>query len=428
MEKRSGKKNKAANSKQNYSSNIWWLGIVSLLADASSEMIAPVMPLFLSSVLGASGFLIGLIEGLGKAAERLLSFVFGWYSDKIGKRKPIVALGYFISAVMKGLFSFTNAWYEFLFVRLIERSGKSIRDAPRDALLAVLAGERLKERREGYALHRMLDTVGAIIGPILALLVISYLVSDFENTARTLFLISLIPGLIAVLVILFLVKEPPMDKNRDKKGLLKTLTFEFGDKYKLFLISVFPFFLLSPPLAFLYLQGSAAGLELSGVITLGLIYSVFYLLGAGSIGYFTRLTGIKIGKETGISLAFFLAFISFMMIAFFSSNSSLNVDIFSATNIIFIFAFLLYSIGIGILEVESKTYMSMIVDKKELGSALGVYQTTTGILIILSGLIFGLLWDYSHFVAFAVSGIASLISLIVFISTNKELKKVNKAT
>jgi MFS family permease len=124
--------------------NIFWLGLVSLFNDVSTEMLTPILPLFLSNVLGASGALIGLIEGVGNASEKILSVFSGWLSDRMSRRKPLVIFGYSLSTVMKGVYALTFVWYQMLFARFIERSGKAIHTPPRDALIAesIVTNER----------------------------------------------------------------------------------------------------------------------------------------------------------------------------------------------------------------------------------------------------------------------------------------------
>ena len=398
------------NGKDRYKNNVFWLGVVSLLADASSEMISAVMPLFLANTLGASGLIIGLIEGLGKAAERLLSFVFGWYSDRIGKRRPVIAAGYLLSTLMKGAFAFTSTWPQFLMVRTAERTGKAIRDAPRDALLAASTSSSIKGRRAGFALHRMLDTIGSIIGPLIALAVIAALATDFENTARTLFSLAVIPGLLAVLVILFLVKEPRIpESKRNHKSLKKSFSLNYGPQYRKFLFAMVPFFLFTPQIAFLYLQAQNTGLVLSSIVGLGFVFGIFYLIGAGSLSFISRYA--RIGKEKGVDLSLILMFAAFLIVALIQTINH-NVATYSIE--IFAFAFVLYSIGMGMFEVESKSYLSLLVKEKEMAGAFGSYQTVTGVMIILSGLIFGFLWDVSTTLSFYAAAFATLLAYVIF--------------
>lgn len=400
--------------KDNLKSNVFWLGVVSLLTDASSEMISVVMPLFLANVLGASGFIIGLIEGIAKASERLLSFVFGWFSDRIGKRKPVIAAGYLLSSMMKGVFAFTTNWLEFLVVRTLERTGKAIRDAPRDALLASSVGRSVKERRAGFALHRMLDTLGSIIGPIIALIFVASLAADFENTVRNLFVLSLIPGLLGVIVILIFVKDAELkEAQRNHKSVLKSFSLDYGDRYKRFLYILVPFFLFAPPIAFIYLQASKVGLVLSGIITLSLVYSIFYLVGTSLLNLVSSRLNISISKEKGVETSLGLIAVSFLIVFLVQYLQIQEYDSYLSF-ILFGLALAMYSVGMGMFEVESKSYLSFLVSKNEMGGAFGSYQTVTGIMIIGSGLIFGFIWDFSPLLAFLVSGLAALSSLILF--------------
>jgi len=395
---------KKTSNKNGLKSNVWWLGVVSLLNDASAEMLTPILPLFMANVLGAGGLTIGLIEGLGKMSERLLSIVFGWYSDKIGKRKPVVAAGYLLAALMKGGFALTTTWTQFLGVRMLERTGKAIRDAPRDALLAQSTdSSSLNDRRAGFALHRTMDTVGGVVGPLIAVALIGLIATDFENTAKTLFLIALVPGLLSVAVILAFVKEPPMrDMKRMKEHKLGNMLniANYSPGFRNFLASACLFFLAAPALAFFYLKAQSLGFALTNVVILGTVYGIAYIMGARSTSFLSKYVPIK--KQQGIMLALLLVALSFFLTSLISSADG------------FIVPFLLYSVAVGMFEVESKSYISMMVKKEELAGAFGTYQTAIGITMLVAGLLFGFMWDVSQPLAFQVAGTMALASLAVF--------------
>jgi MFS family permease len=185
-------------------------------------MISPIIPLFLSS-LGASGLVIGFIEGIAKASEHILGIFSGYISDKLKNRKAIIAFGYLISAVMKGAFAFVTNWFEFLLLRILERNGKAIRNPPRDAL--IVESLTKKETRKGFAIHRILDTLGAIFGPLIAAILIVLLSLNVQTTielSKFLFVVSMFFGLISVLIVIFFVKEGKMKRKGERLTLLST--------------------------------------------------------------------------------------------------------------------------------------------------------------------------------------------------------------
>jgi len=384
-------------SKERYERNIYLLGITSLFTDISTEMLSPILPLFLANVLGASGAVIGGIEGIANASERVLSLLFGWLSDRMGKRKPIIFVGYFLSAIMKGVFALTTSWPQFFVARIVERTGKAIRTPARDALIAqsIFLDKRAKmTRMSGYAIHRMLDTLGAIIGPIVSIVLIATILSgmEFGEIARTIFLYSLIPGFAGILF-LFLVKEPKIKKRTaDFKFSIKG----FGKRYKTFLISVALLYLAWPTQAFLYLKSSEVGFEIGNILILATIFSITYILGASLCGI------VKIAEKMILQFGIFIFSVTLFLVAFSDIHSFLAV-------------FLAYGFIVGVLEVSMRAYISRIVESKKLGSAFGMYRTVTGLSMIISGIAIGLLWDISSFYAFSFASLLSFVSFLILV-------------
>ena len=393
----------AKNNNSKLKNNVWWLGLVSFLNDAGSEMLTPIYPLFMTNVLGANGFAIGLIEGFGKASESILSIFSGWYSDRIRKRKPVMAAGYLLSTLTKGLFAFTSSWPQFFGVRIIERTGKAIRDPPRDALLAEsTAHSSVKERRQSFAIQRMLDKAGNVLGPIMALGLIAYLSTDFEKTARTLFLLALIPGMLAVGVILFLVKEPQERKERPKRDGLRQLMRigRYGEGFDRILVASVLMFMLAPVLAFFYLKAQSVGFDVGNIVFMGAIYGITYMVGAGSLSFLSRFARIE--KQHGVIL-------SMLLISFAFFLTSISNDTVS-----FLVPFILYGMATGIFEAESRAYISLVVDKKMLGAAFGTFHTVIGLMLLVAGLISGYMWDISSAYMFQLAGASSLAALVFF--------------
>jgi len=385
--------------------NVLYLGITSFFNDISGEMLVPLLPLFLSNVLGAPGIAIGFIEGAAKAAEQIFSIFVGWYSDKIGKRKPLIILGYLIPTLAKGLFAFAFSWPLFFVFRVIERSGKAIRTPPRDALLAESVD--VKSRRRGFAIHRMFDQAGGLLGPLLTIALLSYIVSDFENASRSIFLFSMIPGAIAIAVVWIFVKESKKDVAKIKKkfGDLKFWDAfkikRYGEEYITLLKTFGLLFLAWPALAFFYLKAQNIGIDVGQILLLAALYSVFYIIGAGSLSFLSKW--IKINKRGGIILGILGMSMTFILMS--AATSPIQ----------FVPIFAFYGFLLGLVDVEVKSYTSLIVKKHHLASAYGAYQTITGVAALAGGLIIGLLWDFNPDYAFQVSGVIALVSLGVFI-------------
>lgn len=190
--------------------NVAILGFVSFLTDVSSEMILPLLPLFLVNVLGAEKSIVGLIEGVADSTASVLKVFSGWFSDRIKKRKPLVFFGYSLSTITKPFLAFATLWYHVLIVRFADRVGKGVRTTPRDALIADSCDRGMRRKAFGY--HRTMDTLGAVVGPLIAyslLLSLGY---------RNIFLLSTIPGAISVLLILS-VREAEIGKSDDQKPI-----------------------------------------------------------------------------------------------------------------------------------------------------------------------------------------------------------------
>jgi len=237
---------KTAKGKLNIPRNVLILGLVSFFNDIASEMIYPLVPIFLTSVLGAPVSIVGLIEGIAESIASILKVVSGWLSDKWRIRKPFTVAGYSLSAVSKIFFSLAYSWPIVLLARFIDRFGKGTRTSARDALIAESSDVAIRGRVFGF--HRALDTLGATIGPLLALVAIRYL----DNNLRLVFLLSFVPAFIGVILLSFFVKE--------KRKVSKSSTdFQFNWKkldpsFKLFLLISIIFALGNSSNAFIILK------------------------------------------------------------------------------------------------------------------------------------------------------------------------------
>ena len=231
------------------------LSLVSLFNDASGEIIYPLLPLFLTETLGASKTFVGLVEGIAESASSLLKLPAGWYSDRLPRRKGVVIAGYSIASLIRPLLALAVAAWQVLALRFIDRLGKGLRSAPRDAMIADAAPPEARGMAFGF--HRAMDHVGAIVGSLIA----AWLVSIYHNDYRQIFWVAAIPGIITVLILIFLVQEPP--RETPKKNI-SPLTFKlsgFPSDFKIFLGVLLLFMLSNSSDAFLLLRAKENGVS-----------------------------------------------------------------------------------------------------------------------------------------------------------------------
>ncbi|MEK6727111.1 MAG: MFS transporter [Candidatus Omnitrophota bacterium] len=350
--------------------NIIILGITSLLTDISSEMVYPILPVFLVTTLGASPAILGLIEGIAESLASLLKVFSGYFSDKIKRRKPFTIFGYASSTIGKLFLFIAHGWGFVLFARIIDRLGKGIRTAPRDALIADSAKDG--KRGAAFGLHRTMDTMGAIIGVSLAY----FLVTGFKGPLRNIFLFSLIPAFLGV-VFLFLVKE----KKHEPAPALQKLQFKWGaldKRLKLFLIFSFLFTLGNSSNQFLLLRAKNAGLGLSQVILLYLVYNIVY----GVFVYPASRLSDKIGRKKLLVIGYlFYGLVYFG----FALNNSINL---------FWVLFGAYGVYIGFTEGVEKALISDIAPSDLRATAIGLHAAVVGAGLLPASLFAGLLWKF----------------------------------
>ncbi|MFA6888847.1 MAG: MFS transporter [Candidatus Woesearchaeota archaeon] len=368
--------------------NVYLLGIVSLLTDISSELIFSVFSVFYTVILGASTALLGLVEGLADFSASSLDYISGYFSDKTGKRKIFALWGYGFSTVAKCLLLFSTVFSASLF-RIVERLGKSFRSPPRDAWLSSFTTK--KNRGFSFGIHKTLDKIGAIIGPLIAYGVLSYF-GETKKVFFWLFLFAIIPA-IASIIMLMVIKETPIKPIKKQTFFQST----YSKKFKQYLWSAGIFSLAYFSFGFLLLKAYTIGFAIKDVVLLYALFNVSFVLVAAPIGKIAD----KVSKKIIISTSYVLY--TLMAIGFIFAKTKLSV----------ILLFVLYGVFYAIDASQTRAY---IVDlEKKRATAIGLYNYITGIIYLPASIIAGILWKYNPSYAFGFAAIISLIALIVFV-------------
>jgi MFS family permease len=370
------------------------MGVVSLLTDASSEMVYPVLPLFLANVLGAPVAAIGLIESLAEATAAFMKIGSGWLSDRVGRRKPLVAAGYTLSNLAKPLLAISASWPVVLVLRLTDRLGKGVRTAPRDALIAESAAEG--ERGRSFGVHRALDTLGAAIGPFVAWAVLTL----SPGAYRTIFLISAVPGTLAIIVVLLAVRDTA--KRSAENRALRPSFAAFSSPLVAFIAISGVFALANSSDALLILRAQDLG---AAAALIPLMYVVFNLVGATLAGPFGARSD-RVGRRR--MLVFGFAGYAAVYLGFaLASSSAAPWWLFAA-----------YGIPYAATERMTRPNVCDLAGPERRGTVLGAYTFVLGLAALPSSAVAGVLWDtVSHAAPFALSaalmGISALALALV---------------
>ncbi|KUK34917.1 MAG: Major facilitator superfamily MFS_1 [Caldanaerobacter subterraneus] len=368
--------------------NVIILGLTSLLTDISTEMVYPLIPLFLTSQLGASPAIVGIIEGFAESLASILKVFSGYISDKVGKRKPLAIAGYSFSTIGKMFLYFATSWGWVFWGRTADRFGKGIRTAPRDALIA----EAVDKDKIGraYGLHRALDTLGATIGIALAY----YFLTSYKGNYKAVFMYSLIPAFLGVFV-LFFAKESKVTNQLSKK-----LSFSWRSldrRLQMFLIVILIFALGNSSNQFLLLRAKNVGFSDSDVILLYLVYNIVYMIFSYPMG---RLSD-KIGRKKLLIIGYFLYGIVYLGFAVFGFKSAMWI------------LFSVYGLYIALTEGVEKALVAEISPPHLKGTVIGLHATFTGIGLLPASFIAGILWDTLGVTApFYFGGIMGVLAAI----------------
>ena len=376
---------------------IWILSLVSLFTDLASEMLYPVMPLFLKHI-GYSAIFIGVLEGIAEAVAGLSKSYFGKWSDLSGRRLPFVQLGYAFSAISKPMLAiFVYPWWIFL-SRTIDRLGKGIRTGARDALLSDECSKENKGRVFGF--HRSMDTFGAVLGPVIALVYLYFNPDDY----KTLFVIAFAPGLLAILAT-FLIKEKKKQiTTNDKPQTISLFAFAgywkgSSPQYKKLVTGLLIFALFNSSDVFLLLKMKESGLTDAIVIATYIFYNLVYALLAYPVGILADKIGLKKIFVAGL-FVFALVYAGFAI-----SN---NV-------VFFLVLFFLYGLYAAATEGVSKAWISNITDKSETATAIGTYAGFQSIAALIASSLCGLLWyNFGAMFTFLTTAAVTIFVVIYF--------------
>jgi MFS family permease len=375
--------------------NVFILGVVSFFTDISSEAVYPLVPIFLTKTLGAPLAVVGAIEGLAESTAAGLRWPAGWLSDRLGRRKPFVVLGYGMAALAKPLLALAFHWPVVLFARFVDRFGKGVRTAPRDALVAQWTEREVRGRAFGF--HRAVDTAGAVLGPLGALALLAILGENF----RLIFLLAFIPAVLGM-VLLRLVGErtsqpraAPTPVGESKGGGLR-----FGAAYYAFFIVSLVFALGNSSDAFLILRSRNLGLGVSEAVLAYVAYNASYSLLAMPAG----IASDRLGRRSVIGLGFAIFAAVYLGFALIDAGAYVWL------------LFPVYGVYMALTEGVGRALVADLVPGERRGSALGLYQGGVGLMALLSSILAGLLWDHVGVSApFYLGGSTAALALVLLL-------------
>ena len=376
------------------SRNTFLLAFASLFADISTEMLYPVLPVFLTQTLKASGSVVGLVEGFAQATQNIVQGFSGALSDKLQKRKPIALVGYFLAAIAKPLMGLSTVWQGVFGARLLDRLGAGSRSAPRDALIASSVDE--KDRGKAFGLEGVGDNAGAFLGPLLAV----FLLYSLHVGLRTIFYLAIIPGLLAFSMVLLVTERPAAATAKSK---INVSLRQFPKGYWKYLLVTVLFGVGNSSNSFLILRTQDIGASLETTI---LIYAAFNLV-AALISYPAGSLSDRWGRRNILLLSFLIFFVAYLGFAL-TRNVALIAVLFAG-----------YGLYQGIFRSVGKALATDFVPAQLRASGVGWYNTTVGLVGLVASVVAGVLWDhvghaavFFYGAAFAAVGSVALLALL----------------
>lgn len=387
--------------------NVFAISLVSLLNDASSEIIYPFLPVFLSLTLGASPGIVGIVEGAAESVSSLLKLFAGYFSDRRGKRKGFVVLGYSLASFARPLLAFATSWYQVFAIRLTDRVGKGIRSAPRDAMIADTV--TFEERGLAFGFHRAMDHTGAMVGPLLGYLLLALFAANQNAPTAAdftkIFLLASIPAFAAVIVVTFFVKESPRAPTPNESVVQAPPSLSlrgFDSNFKRFLLIIALFTLSNSSDAFLLLRAQSVGVSIASIPLLWAMLHVVKVISSLIGGDLSD----RLGRRRLIVSGWILYAAVYAGFAFVSNNVSVWI------------LFLIYGIYFGLAEGAEKALVADLVRPEQRGTAYGLYNLAFGITVLPASLLMGALWSWrgpglAFLVSAALGAAAALLLLLL---------------
>ncbi|MCD6308834.1 MAG: MFS transporter [Candidatus Latescibacteria bacterium] len=377
------------------------IGFISLFTDMSSEMIYPLLPVFLMSLPGGGPFALGVIEGIAESTASFLKLVSGIWSDRVKQRSPFIITGYGMASLVRPLIAFASVWPVVLVFRFIDRVGKGLRSSPRDALIA--DSTSADRRGAAYGFHRMMDHSGAVAGPAIAAVLMGFL----GFSIRQVIMFAAVPSVIVIAIVSTLRDDTKPGTGKEKASSIEKR--ETTHDYRLFLSAVLVFTLGNSSDAFLLMSLSYAGIGAQYLALLWSLHHIVKILGAWFGGKTSDLFGRKALMFVGFGL-YALIYMAFGII-----DSKLLLMGF----------FIFYGLSIGILEPTERAWVSELSSAGKRGSAFGFYHAAKGFGALPASLLFGFLWhQFGRFSAFFTgAGLAVAAAVILCFAGNNVLKK-----
>lgn len=378
--------------------NVFFLGLVSLLNDFSAEMVYSVMPAFLTTVLGAPPVFLGFMEGFVDAFASAFKIFSGWFSDRIGVRKWFSVSGYTLSTLTRSVLALVgNVWHVFA-LRVVDRIGKGLRDSPRDALLSESVTPN--ELGGAFGFNRTMDRVGAILGPLGAVILLPLLGGNY----RRLFVIAFVLGIFSIIAFLFVKEAKTKEEIIPKVPVPFSFSLRnFNGRFKLFLVAMFLFGLGVMPEALILLKVGDIGLPLTAIPLMYLIYTISFALLSTPFGHISD----RIGERKVLIGGFFAAILSYSILA-------------NATNLgSVIIGFVIYGLYSAMTDGVGRALASKLVMSSQLAQGQGFLQAAIGVSALLGGVTGGAIWTYYGATAAFYYGAAMMVvGLVVFVRLN----------